>query len=305
MERYANLSFEQIRIFLMTAKLENFSRAAAALNLTQSAVSKNIQVIENTTGLILFVRHQKRVRLTRAGEYLAKELEQLNNQAHMIFDSAYKIQQNQLLSVSVCSSNLLNNARYVIPAINKFQKSNVDFKVTLNIMDDSAQLESLIQRKFDMGIVPTGYLKYLNQFGYISKIIFEDIPYILLAESHPLFNCEPEDYRKLLRSPLLAIADTPSFYHTRFQNFLEQLDIEHGDITYVPNVYTAAALLGSGKYIFISYRDIQLNTTYKLKRVPLPIGEKHSGVAIVYDKDNDNPLISKLIPYIMAEDWIK
>lgn len=47
-----------------------FSRAAAALHRTQSAVSMQIQRLEKATGTALFARHGRNIRLTREGEAL-------------------------------------------------------------------------------------------------------------------------------------------------------------------------------------------------------------------------------------------
>jgi LysR family transcriptional regulator, glycine cleavage system transcriptional activator len=51
----------------MTARYASISRAAEALHLTQSAVSKQIQELESTVGVNLFERVRKRLALTPAG----------------------------------------------------------------------------------------------------------------------------------------------------------------------------------------------------------------------------------------------
>jgi DNA-binding transcriptional LysR family regulator len=53
--------------FGTTARLGSISRAAEALHLTQSAVSKQVQELERWTGVPLFERVRKRLRLTSAG----------------------------------------------------------------------------------------------------------------------------------------------------------------------------------------------------------------------------------------------
>lgn len=52
----------------MTARFDSITRAADALHLTQSAVSKQIQELENSLGIALFERVRKRLSLTPAGE---------------------------------------------------------------------------------------------------------------------------------------------------------------------------------------------------------------------------------------------
>jgi LysR family transcriptional regulator, cyn operon transcriptional activator len=63
-----NLHF--LRTFVAIADNAGVARAAARLNLTQSAASRQIQALENELGLQLFARIGRNVRLTREGEDL-------------------------------------------------------------------------------------------------------------------------------------------------------------------------------------------------------------------------------------------
>ncbi len=56
-----------LRAFIMTARQSSISRAAEALHLTQSAVSKQILELEGSLGVSLFERVRKRLVLTPAG----------------------------------------------------------------------------------------------------------------------------------------------------------------------------------------------------------------------------------------------
>ena len=60
-----------IRVFETVARHGNFSRAAAELNMTQSAVSYQIKLLESFVGAPLFVRQARGVALTEKGETIA------------------------------------------------------------------------------------------------------------------------------------------------------------------------------------------------------------------------------------------
>lgn len=60
-----------LRTFLEVARTRHFGRAAAALYLTQSAVSARIRQLEETVGAPLLERNRREVRLTAAGERFA------------------------------------------------------------------------------------------------------------------------------------------------------------------------------------------------------------------------------------------
>jgi LysR family transcriptional regulator, glycine cleavage system transcriptional activator len=69
-------SIGPLMAFEACARLEKFTAAAAELNLTQSAVSRQIRALEAQVGVALFVRERQTVRLTPAGESYADEVRQ-------------------------------------------------------------------------------------------------------------------------------------------------------------------------------------------------------------------------------------
>ena len=62
------MTLEQLRIFVAVAERQHVTRAAAALNLTQSAVSSAITALEGRHGVALFDRVGRSIVLNQAGE---------------------------------------------------------------------------------------------------------------------------------------------------------------------------------------------------------------------------------------------
>jgi DNA-binding transcriptional LysR family regulator len=62
------MTLEQLRIFVAVAERQHVTRAAAALNLTQSAVSSAITALEGRHGVALFDRVGRGIVLNQAGE---------------------------------------------------------------------------------------------------------------------------------------------------------------------------------------------------------------------------------------------
>lgn len=67
------MTLEQLRIFVAVAEREHMTRAAEALNLTQSAVSAAILTLENTYSTMLFHRVGRHIELTEAGRLFLDE----------------------------------------------------------------------------------------------------------------------------------------------------------------------------------------------------------------------------------------
>lgn len=64
------MELRQLRAFVEVATVEHFGRAAAAMKITQPALTQRIQAIERELGVDLLTRSARGVRLTQAGEAL-------------------------------------------------------------------------------------------------------------------------------------------------------------------------------------------------------------------------------------------
>lgn len=67
-------SMQALRAFEAAARYLSFQQAAASLNLTPGAISRQIQALETQLGQALFLRRHKRVELTRAGRAYLEEV---------------------------------------------------------------------------------------------------------------------------------------------------------------------------------------------------------------------------------------
>ena len=61
------MNTQQLESFIQVAENLNFARAAEVLNITQSAVSRQIHSLEEELGTKLFIRSTRTVALTPAG----------------------------------------------------------------------------------------------------------------------------------------------------------------------------------------------------------------------------------------------
>ena len=68
--RISEVSINQIMVFLKCVELENYSKAAEALNYTPSMVSKTVKKLEEKLGLVLFIRRGAHVKPTNAAYQL-------------------------------------------------------------------------------------------------------------------------------------------------------------------------------------------------------------------------------------------
>ena len=74
-----NIQLQDLELFLATAKYGSFTKAGEKMFMTQSWVSKRINLMENELGLRLFIRNNRKMTLTPAGRVLAQRLEKITD----------------------------------------------------------------------------------------------------------------------------------------------------------------------------------------------------------------------------------
>ncbi len=67
----------ELALFQLIVKHRSFTKAAEIAGLTQSAITRQIQGIENNLGIRLLERTTRTVRITPAGEFLCREAARL------------------------------------------------------------------------------------------------------------------------------------------------------------------------------------------------------------------------------------
>jgi DNA-binding transcriptional LysR family regulator len=71
------MEFHQLRYFVAAAEAMSMSRAAERVHVSQPALSRQIALLEDELGVLLFDRVRKRIQLTGAGGFFLTKARQL------------------------------------------------------------------------------------------------------------------------------------------------------------------------------------------------------------------------------------
>src|SRR5690606_19296985 len=127
------------RAFLAVARHLNFRAAAEELALTQSAVSRQIQALEDEVGVPLFLRHTRAVELTSAGgqlqRALAPALERLDAAVRQVRLAAGR----RSVAITTWASFA---SMWLIPPMEQFQRDNPDIDIRIDAGDAIVDLET-------------------------------------------------------------------------------------------------------------------------------------------------------------------
>ena len=128
-----------LRAFEAVARQLNFRAASEELSLTQSAVSRQIQAMEEEVGVALFLRHTRAVELTGAGAELLRvvvpALERLDNAVRMIRRSAGR----KSVAITTWASFA---SMWLIPRLEAFQNEYPDIDIRIDASDAAVDMET-------------------------------------------------------------------------------------------------------------------------------------------------------------------
>ena len=127
------------RAFLAVARHLNFRAAADELALTQSAVSRQIQALEEEVGVPLFLRHTRAVELTTAGgqlfQTLTPALERLDAAVRMVRQTAGR--KNVAITTWASFASM-----WLIPRLEDFQRNYPDIDIRIDASDNVVDLDT-------------------------------------------------------------------------------------------------------------------------------------------------------------------
>ncbi|MDZ7937319.1 MAG: LysR substrate-binding domain-containing protein [Rhodoferax sp.] len=128
-----------LRALEAVARHLNFRAAAEEMWLTQSAVSRQIQALEDEVGVPLFLRHTRAVELTSAGNQLLRAavpaMERLDSTVRQIRQSAGR----KSVAISTWASFA---SMWLIPRLEAFQAEYPDIDIRVDATDSMVDLDT-------------------------------------------------------------------------------------------------------------------------------------------------------------------
>jgi DNA-binding transcriptional LysR family regulator len=175
----------RLKVFFTVANRLSFTKAAMELFITQPAVSKHIQELEEQYKIKLFDRNGSKISLTKAGELLLNHTKNIFEIYREIdFDLSALINQQQGTLRLGASTTI---SHYIIPPLlARFHQKLKDIKVSL-LNGNTEQIEkALLSKEIEIGIVE-GQSK--NQSIKYSEFLKDELV-LVCNNSNPLINKE-------------------------------------------------------------------------------------------------------------------
>ncbi|OEY94070.1 LysR family transcriptional regulator [Acinetobacter proteolyticus] len=206
------LSLNSLKFFYYVARYESVTLAAEKLFVTQSAVSKQLKNLEESLGLLLFVREARKLTLTSEGEVLFDCCQQVFQQIEQCLSQLQqhnKAQKNLILS---CEPTLA--MKWLIPRLAHFKQQYPEFEVSLltggGAVDFGAQHIDVALRRDDFDWGTALYSEKIADEQMLAVRVKKDhavMTQVFISKSRPLLwqqfrRRHPEQLRELKRSSL-------------------------------------------------------------------------------------------------------
>ena len=183
------MDLDKLKIFHTVAEAGSFTKASTILNLSQSAISRQIQSLENELKIHLFERHARGLVLTDNGEYLFKTAHEVISKLKDV-EATLGDEKDKLHGKLTVTTVVSFGTTWLTPRIKEFMSLHPDIEVELIFDDKELDLST---RQADIGI----FMRRPKQLNYIQKKLI-DLHYHIYASTKYLEkNGHPKNQKDL------------------------------------------------------------------------------------------------------------
>lgn len=209
------------RIFYTVAKTKNISKAAKELYISQPAISKSIQKLEDSLGCELFRRSSRGVLLTEEGELLFTHVSSAFETLSLGEDKLKNSLELGVGHLKIGVSSTL--CKYILlPYLKEFTKKYPHINISITCQSTNETLQLLEENKIDIGLIGRPESLKTMDFFYLAEI--EDI---FVATSAYLENLKRRGYEPdgILSNSTLMLLDKNNMTRQYIDDYLQENQI--------------------------------------------------------------------------------
>jgi len=166
------MNLNQLKLFYLAIKRKSLSNAAAELNITQPAVTKGIQRLQEYYEIKFVERFGKKLVLTKAGKELYRIADKIFNMEKLAEESIRSFQLDEGGQLRVHTSESFG--AYYLPAlINHFKALNPAVRVKVDILTTDTVVENTVGLQNEIGFIsyPVEHKKLIITEVFKEKLI--------------------------------------------------------------------------------------------------------------------------------------
>ena len=288
------IELRHIRYFLAVAEELHFRKAAEKLFISQPGLSRQIKLLEEELGVVLFERHNRKVSLTNVGKYLKEEFTQQIKTLTNTFDNAKLLQDGKKgeLKIGYVGSAMQD----VIPnLLLNFEKKHPDILFNLKEIDNQKQVEDLLSFSLDIGFVR---LERIPRALEIKTILQENFC-LVLPKNHVV---NKNNFKSLTQfkeeSFILFDEKYSASYYEKVMQIFDDCDfnplVSHNTI----HSSSIFKLVENNFGISIIPKSLAKKAGYKIKFIELNMISQKTKLSIIWNKKNGNPILKDILEFL-------
>ncbi|RKK04472.1 LysR family transcriptional regulator [Pseudoroseomonas wenyumeiae] len=246
------MTLDQLRIFVAVAEREHVTRAAEALNLTQSAVSAAIRALENRHGISLFHRVGRRIELTEAGRIFRTEAERVLARAQAAELVLSELGGARRGTLAVQASQTVASY-WLPPLLVRFRASHPGVQVRVTAGNTTSVVQALMDGSTELGFVEGE----VEEPALIQIPLAADQLIVVVGLNHSWGSGEPVPHARLTETAWI-MREPGSGTRAAFEVLLPRLGLSLDDVEVAlelpSNEAVLAAVEGGGGAAVVSER---------------------------------------------------
>jgi len=222
------MELRHLRYFVGVAKMENVSRAALKLHVSQPALSAQIRDLEDEIGLQLFERTAKSIRLTKAGRAFLDEARAVLQRADEAVEKARSIAVAEPTELDVGYSP--TPVAEILPkTLRAFQRAMPNVRVRLHDWSNQAILDGVRDGQLQLGlIVRPPKASSLRALRY--EELFQERVCVAVAPQHPFARRRAIPLTEVAAEPLIGLT------HEEYPEYRDYLSIIFSKVKQKPRI---------------------------------------------------------------------
>jgi DNA-binding transcriptional LysR family regulator len=279
--------------FVIIAEELHFGRAAHRLHVAESALSRQIQRLEEDLQFELFDRNSRRVQLTPAGAVFLNQTRSLIDSFNAATEAGRRAAEGKtgFIRIGFVSAALCQ----VLPAVlHLFRKRWPSVEMELSELPTTQQLQNLQQHRTDIGFVrdPTDP----DSKGLVFETVARERIAVAFPKTHFLAKCTRIRVGDLARESFIIYPSSPpvSNWEVLVRSICRKADFEPYVVQRTMQINTAISLVAAGIGIAlvprsavsilqrgVLYRDLQETTVTEL--------------VVAYRKNESSPIVEHFL----------
>jgi DNA-binding transcriptional LysR family regulator len=251
------VEFRQIRYSLSVAKERSFTKAAMRLNISQSAVSEQVRLLEQSIGFALFRRTSRGIEVTERGRTFLYEAERVVGDVLSLSELARRLKGAPSDTIILGMGSGL--AQLFMPRLfHDIRKNLIDVRVDILTAPTKNIFNELHEERIDAGIAIESDPERVPA-GLVYDRLTEAEMALIVPPGHPLEQAlQPIDIGRLIGEPIIMSELTVGYGQVVMSLFTD-LGSRPNILTVADNIETMKAIVQCGAGIAIVPRPSVAN----------------------------------------------